>query len=50
MGLAIPVLLANHLSVTRAAWTLYGLDKGYIAELTIYDTPSAPTSEHSSRP
>jgi adenylate cyclase len=34
VGLAIPALLANHVSVTRAAWTLYGLDKGYIAELT----------------
>jgi adenylate cyclase len=34
VGLAIPALLANHVAVTRAAWTLYGLQKGYIAELT----------------
>ncbi len=34
LGLAFPALLANHLSVTRTAWTLYGLNKGYIAELT----------------
>jgi adenylate cyclase len=33
LGLSIPALLANHLTVTRAALTFYGLDKGYIAEL-----------------
>jgi adenylate cyclase len=33
LGLAFPILVANHLSVTRGALTLYGLDKGYIAEL-----------------
>jgi adenylate cyclase len=33
LGLAFPFLVANHLAVTRGALTLYGLDKGYIAEL-----------------
>ncbi len=33
LGLAFPALLANHLSVTRTAWLLYGLNKDYIAEL-----------------
>ena len=33
LGLAIPPLLVNHLAVTRAAWTLFGLNKGYVAEL-----------------
>ncbi len=33
LGLAIPAMLANHLAVTRGALTVYGLDKGYIAEL-----------------
>jgi adenylate cyclase len=33
LGLAIPAMLANHLAVTRTALTLYGLNKGYIAEL-----------------
>ncbi len=33
LGLAFPALLANHLSVTRTALTLYGLNKGYVAEL-----------------
>jgi adenylate cyclase len=33
LGLAIPAMLANHLAVTRAALSLYGLDKGYVAEL-----------------
>ncbi len=33
LGLAIPAMLANHLCVTRAAWSFHGLDKGYIAEL-----------------
>jgi adenylate cyclase len=33
LGLAIPALLANHIAVTRAALTLYGLDKTYAAEL-----------------
>jgi adenylate cyclase len=33
LGLAIPALLANHIAVTRAALTVYGLDKTYIAEL-----------------
>jgi adenylate cyclase len=34
LGLAIPAMLANHLAVTRTAQILYGLNKGYIAELT----------------
>jgi adenylate cyclase len=33
LGLLIPALLANHLMVTRLAWSLQGLNKGYIAEL-----------------
>jgi adenylate cyclase len=33
LGLIFPLLVANHLAVTRGALTLYGLDKGYIAEL-----------------
>ncbi len=33
LGLAIPAMLANHLAVTRTSLTLYGLNKGYIAEL-----------------
>jgi adenylate cyclase len=33
LGLAFPALFANHLAVTRGALTLYGLNKGYIAEL-----------------
>jgi adenylate cyclase len=33
LGLAIPAMLANHITVTRLAWSLQGLDKGYIAEL-----------------
>lgn len=33
LGLAFPALLANHLAVTRTALTLYGLNKGYAAEL-----------------
>ncbi len=33
LGLAIPAMLANHVMVTRGAWTFYGLDKGYEAEL-----------------
>jgi adenylate cyclase len=33
LGLSIPAMLANHVAVTRTAWTLYGLNKGYIAEL-----------------
>jgi adenylate cyclase len=32
LGLAFPLLVANHLAVTRGALTLYGLDKGYLAE------------------
>jgi adenylate cyclase len=34
LGLAVPVMLANHAFVTRVSWTLYGLDKGYEAELS----------------
>lgn len=34
LGLAFPALIANHLSVTRTALLLYGLNKGYVAELT----------------
>ena len=34
LGLAIPALLANHILATRGALTLFGLDKGYVAELT----------------
>jgi adenylate cyclase len=33
LGLSVPALLANHVTVTRLAWTAYGLDKGYNAEL-----------------
>ncbi len=33
LGLAFPLLVANHLSVTRGALAVYGLNKGYIAEL-----------------
>ncbi len=33
LGLSIPGMLANHVAVTRGAWTLYGLNKGYPAEL-----------------
>jgi len=33
LGLCVPALLANHIAVTRVALTLYGLNKGYIAEL-----------------
>ncbi len=33
MGLAFPALIANHIAVTRTALALYGLNKGYIAEL-----------------
>ena len=33
LGLSIPAMLANHVAVTRASWSLYGLNKGYIAEL-----------------
>ena len=33
LGLAFPILVANHISVTRGASALYGLNKGYIAEL-----------------
>jgi adenylate cyclase len=33
LGLAIPALLANHLAVTRGALAIYGLNKGYVAEL-----------------
>jgi adenylate cyclase len=33
LGLAIPVLLANHLCVTRLAFAVQGLDKGYAQEL-----------------
>jgi adenylate cyclase len=32
-GLLIPALLANHFTVTRAAWSFYGLNKDYAAEL-----------------
>jgi adenylate cyclase len=32
LGLAVPAMLANHIMVTRGAWVLHGLDKGYIAE------------------
>lgn len=34
LGLCIPLLLANHITVTRLSLTLYGLDKGYAQELT----------------
>ncbi len=34
LGLSLPVLLANHVAVTRGAWTFYGLNKGYAQELT----------------
>ena len=33
LGLVFPLLVANHLSVTRGALAIYGLNKGYIAEL-----------------
>ena len=33
LGLSIPAMLANHVMVTRAAWSLHGLNKGYVAEL-----------------
>jgi adenylate cyclase len=33
LGLVFPLLVANHLAVTRGALTIYGLDKGYLAEL-----------------
>lgn len=33
LGLSIPAMLANHVCVTRLSWTLYGLNKGYVAEL-----------------
>jgi adenylate cyclase len=33
LGLSIPAMLANHLAVTRLAWSLQGLDKAYVAEL-----------------
>jgi adenylate cyclase len=33
LGLSIPAMLANHIAVTRAAWTFNGLNKGYVAEL-----------------
>ena len=33
LGLSIPAMLANHVAVARASWSLYGLNKGYIAEL-----------------
>ena len=34
LGLSIPLLLANHVAVTRTAFVLYGLNKGYEQELT----------------
>jgi adenylate cyclase len=34
LGLSVPAMLANHMTVTRVAWSLYGLDKGYDAELS----------------
>jgi len=33
LGLTIPALLANHVTVTRLPLTLYGINKGYVAEL-----------------
>jgi adenylate cyclase len=33
LGLTIPALLANHVTVTRLPLTLYGINKGYSAEL-----------------
>ncbi len=33
LGLTIPALLANHVAATRASLALYGLNKGYVAEL-----------------
>jgi adenylate cyclase len=36
LGLAFPVLFANHLSVTRGALAMYGIDKGYVAELASF--------------
>ncbi len=33
LGLCIPAMLANHILVTRVAWSVYGLNKGYEAEL-----------------
>lgn len=33
LGLSVPPLLANHVTVTRLAWGVFGLDKGYAAEL-----------------
>ena len=33
LGLAVPPLLANHLAVTRVAFTAFGLNKGYAQEL-----------------
>jgi len=33
LGLSLPAMLANHVAVTRVCYTLYSLNKGYIAEL-----------------
>lgn len=45
LGLTIPVLLANHVTVTRLPLTLFGLNKGYIAELeALYIVGLGPTA------
>ena len=33
LGLSIPAMLANHVCVTRIAWSFEGLNKDYVAEL-----------------
>lgn len=33
LGLLIPFMLINHIIVTRGAYTLHGVDKGYVQEL-----------------
>src|SRR5271156_6822765 len=33
LGLSLPAMLVNHVCVTRIAYALYSLNKGYIAEL-----------------
>ncbi len=44
LGLTIPALLANHVTVTRLPLTLFGLNKGYIAELeSLYIVGLGPT-------
>jgi adenylate cyclase len=42
LGLAVPPLLANHLAVTRVAFTVFGLNKGYAQELYSFWIASPP--------